>query len=453
MVPEQLTFRGMRVKATTWREPEQLNSIQKLEDFRFHRWYRFVLAYSDKLVADLLGRYDIGSGSRVLDPFCGTGTTLIATKAAGIDAIGIDSNPAAAYASAVKTDWSVPSSDVTEAVRKLKRRFGRFRSVYDPDRGSDAKLIKELRSYLSRSVVLDRVEYFEDSGMLKRNWMFEQPMLQSFALLHMIETSEAQEKVTRLLRLLLAAAVQESVANISFGPELYVKREKLRYAKDAWASFEGKVQQAIDDLDHAPRTKARSSAVVGDSRDMEAVIERGSVSHVITSPPYPTEKDYTRNSRLELVLLGFVRDRASLQTVKKEMIRSHSKGIYKTDDDGDCVADVQSVQRVADELRVKAAAKTYGFAKLYPLIITEYFGGMRRHLRSLKPLLREGGLAAYVVGEQTCYLQTYTPTARILGEIAELEGFELKEILPFRIRSGTTGGGRVIKEEVLVIRA
>ena len=67
--------------------------------------------------------------------------------------------------------------------------------------------------------------------------------------------------------------------------------------------------------------------------------------------------------------------------------------------------------------------------------------------------MREGGIAAYVVGEQTCYLQTYTPTATILGEIAELEGFEVKEILPFRIRTGTTGQGRVIKEEVLVLRA
>lgn len=441
------------MKATTWQEPEQLNSLQKLEDFRFHRWYRFVLAYSDKLVADLIGRYDIGPDSQVLDPFCGTGTTLVATKAAGIRAVGIDSNPAAAFASAVKTDWSVSVTDLEETVRKLKRRFARFRSLYDPRVATDAALTRSLRAYVDKSVVLDRVEYFEASGMLKRNWMFELPMLQSFALMHMIETSGATKKVVRLLRLLLTASVQESVANISFGPELYVKREKLVQVKDAWASFEGKVEQAIDDLSHAPHTKAKASAIVGDSRAMEGVVPERSVTHVITSPPYPTEKDYTRNSRLELVLLGYVRDKASLQSVKKEMIRSHSKGIYKTDDDSDFVAGLESVQRVADELREKAADKTYGFAKLYPLIITEYFGGMRRHLRSLKPLLADGGIAAYVVGEQTCYLQTYTPTATILGEIAELEGFELKEILPFRIRSGTTGGGRVIKEEVLVIRA
>lgn len=438
--------------AMAWRESAQVNSVQPLEDLRFHRWYRFVLAYSDRLVTDLIGRYDIGQDSQLLDPFCGTGTTLIAAKAAGISSRGIDSNPAAVLASNVKTNWTVDPAEVRAAFARIRRRFAPFRSFYDPKR-PDKSLIADLRQYLEHSHLYDRVEYFENSGMLERNWMFETPMLQAFALMHMVETSKYGQPTVDLLRLVLTAAIQESIANISFGPELYVKKAKLMQVKDALGSFAAKVETACKDLSNASPTKAMALAFAADSREMASVIRRQSVSHVITSPPYPTEKDYTRNSRLELVFLGFVTDRGSLQEVKKEMIRSHSKGIYKDDDDSALVIDLASVQEVADEVRVKAATKTYGFAKLYPKIITEYFGGMRRHLRSLHPLMREGGIAAYVVGEQTCYLQTYTPTATILGEIAQLEGFELKEILPFRIRTGTTGGGRLIKEEVLVLRA
>ena len=33
----------------------------------------------------------------------------------------------------------------------------------------------------------------------------------------------------------------------------------------------------------------------------------GHADAVITSPPYPNEKDYTRTTRLESVLLGFIR--------------------------------------------------------------------------------------------------------------------------------------------------
>lgn len=52
-----------------WQQPDQLNALQPLENHRFHRWYRFVLAYSDKLVTDLIGRYGIDEDSLLLDPF------------------------------------------------------------------------------------------------------------------------------------------------------------------------------------------------------------------------------------------------------------------------------------------------------------------------------------------------------------------------------------------------
>lgn len=435
-----------------WRASDSVNSLQRLEDGRFHRWYRFVLAYSDKLVTDLIERYDVNEGV-LLDPFCGTGTTLVASKGQGIPSVGIDSNPVAAFASTVKTDWTVDADSLVQAFSRIRRRFGRFKTIYEPRRSVDKRLIVDLRAYLAKSPVADRVEYFESSGMLKRKWMSEVPMLQSFALMHMVETTDATQNVRNLLRLLLTAAVQERVANIAFGPELYVKRAKLSQPKDVLGAFAEKVSQAADDLRNAPPTHATVEVHTVDSRNMNAVITPGTVSRVITSPPYPTEKDYTRNSRLELVFLGFVTDLGGLRSVKKEMIRSHSKGIYSTDDDGSLVDDVVSVQRIADELARRADGLTYGFAKLYPRIITEYFGGMRRHLRSLRPLMEDGGIAAYVVGEQTCYLQTYTPTATILGEIAELEEFEVKEILPFRVRTGSTGRGRLIREEVLVLRA
>lgn len=249
------------------------------------------------------------------------------------------------------------------------------------------------------------------------------------------------------------SAILGDISNIAYGPELFVKKSKKAGVKNVWSAFERRTLWALDDLEQAPKVDASALAIERDSRELTGVAEAGSISHVITSPPYPTEKDYTRNSRLELVFLGFVSDTASLQGVKKTMIRSHSKGIYKQDNDGEFVEGVECVQVVERELADKASTKTYGFAKLYPKIITEYFGGMRRHFRTLKPLMADGGLASYVVGEQATYLQTYTPTATILGELAQMEGFEIKEILPFRVRVGTTGGGRQIKEEILVLRA
>ena len=99
----------------------------------------------------------------------------------------------------------------------------------------------------------------------------------------------------------------------------------------------------------------------------------------------------------------------------------------------------------------KAAEKTYGFAKQYPRIIEEYFGGMARHLLSLRSVLRSGGKCAYVVGDQRTYLQTYTPTGQILGILSERMGYRVADSITWRIRKGTTGSGEEIREEILVL--
>lgn len=412
-----------------------------------------MLAYSDTVVADLIERYGIDSESLLLDPFCGTGTTLVAAKMRDIPSIGADANPVAAFASTVKTSWGVDVQELEETLAFLRERFREFLGNAASPALSANDAVQNLRRHLSGSLVEPRLKYFASSGMLEREWMHELPMLQSFALLNLIENMETQGDLTDLLRLVLVSTVLGDISNVAYGPEIFVKKSKKEAKKDVWAAFERRSRWALEDLKDAPKVSATSKAVEMDSRDLTGAAKIGSVSHVITSPPYPTEKDYTRNSRLELVFLGYVSDVATLQGVKKTMIRSHSKGIYKQDNDGEFVEGIESVHRVERELAAKASTKTYGFAKLYPKIITEYFGGMRRHFRTLKPLMAAGGIAAYVVGEQATYLQTYTPTAAILGELAQLEGFEIKEILPFRVRIGSTGGGRQIKEEILVLQA
>ena len=53
------------------------------EDRAVHHWYRFVLSFPPHLVQNYLDRFGIESGDTVLDPFCGTGTTLVECKKHG----------------------------------------------------------------------------------------------------------------------------------------------------------------------------------------------------------------------------------------------------------------------------------------------------------------------------------------------------------------------------------
>src|SRR5438309_9991198 len=64
----------------------------RIEDRAAHDWYRFVLSYPAHLVQDYLTRFGVDSTQTVLDPFCGTGTTLVECKKLGIPSIGVESN-------------------------------------------------------------------------------------------------------------------------------------------------------------------------------------------------------------------------------------------------------------------------------------------------------------------------------------------------------------------------
>jgi len=90
-----------------------------IEDRAAHDWYRFVLSFPPHLVRDYLQRFAIGSDQQVLDPFCGTGTTLVECKKLGVPSIGIEANLMAHFASQVKVDWDVDPDGLIEHANRL----------------------------------------------------------------------------------------------------------------------------------------------------------------------------------------------------------------------------------------------------------------------------------------------------------------------------------------------
>jgi len=68
------------------------------------------------------------------------------------------------------------------------------------------------------------------------------------------------------------------------------------------------------DLRTLPRGRQPAAAGLhGDARRLVGLLAPCSVDAVITSPPYPNEKDYTRTTRLESVLLGFITSKRDLR--------------------------------------------------------------------------------------------------------------------------------------------
>ena len=258
-------------------------------------------------------------------------------------------------------------------------------------------------------------------------------------------------RVRRYGLLALANALVCRIGNLKFGPEVGVGRIKRDVpVVDTW--LEG--MRTIDRDIRLVRDRADvpAQAIRADSRQADEFVQPQSVDAVITSPPYPNEKDYTRTTRLESVILGLIRDRRELRSLKQGLVRSNTRGVYKADTDDREVADHAVISEIAAaiEKRRVELGKTSGFERLYPRVTQLYFGGMMRHLASLRPILRPGAKLAYVVGDQASYLRVMIRTGQILADLAQSLGYTVIGIDLFRTRLSTVTGEQLREEVVLL---
>lgn len=416
-----------------------------------HDWYRFVLSFPPHLVRDYVERFGIGPRHVVLDPFCGTGTTIVECMKLGIPSIGVEANPMAHFATQVKSDWS-PDPD------GLLKRAGEIAELAKARLATDGieddvplPLFRvERRLNLSQKRMLQTLAP-EKQKLLLTNSISPLPLHKTLVLLNCIdECHDARYRDHELLA--LAKSLVCSIGNLHFGPEVGVGPAKTDSPViSAWLAA---IQTMADDLRALQVMKsAQAYAYHADSRQIASVVEPCSIDAVITSPPYPNEKDYTRTTRLESVLLGFIRDKGDLRILKRGLVRSNTRGVYKEDDDDQWVARNREVQRIARliEKRRIALGKTSGFERLYHRVTKLYFGGMARHLADLRAVLRPGASLAYVVGDQASYLRVMIRTGQLLAEIAGSLGYEPITIDLFRTRLATATKEQ-LREEVVILR-
>ncbi|MBN1135552.1 MAG: DNA methyltransferase [Anaerolineae bacterium] len=418
-----------------------------VEDRAFHDWYRFVLSFPPHLVRDYLDRFGITEGRCVLDPFCGTGTTLVECKKLGIPSAGAEGNPFAQFAAQVKVDWTPdPEGLVAHAKRVADDALAELEAT-----GFFDDLLAGMRSIRPDRDRFLRTLSAEQERLLLKGSISSIPLHKTLVLLDHIRRHR-DERYHRHELLALANVLVFAISNLHFGPEVGVGKPKEdALVVPAWLS---EIDRMGDDLRLVMDRAAPAARVhLADARQLASVLQPSSIDAVITSPPYPNEKDYTRTTRLESVVLGFIHNMAELREIKKGLVRSNTRGVYKGDSDDRWVADNPEIQRLAEaiEERRLALGKDSGFERMYGRVTQLYFGGMARHLADLRHVLRPGAQLAYVVGDQASYLRIMIRTGELLAEIAQALDYELIGIDLFRTRFAT-GTREQLREEVVLLR-
>lgn len=395
------------------------------------------MGFDWKLVHHIIDRLSIGPNHLVLDPFCGAGTTLVQCKKQGIRSVGVDANPVCTLASQVKTSWHLSPASLEDSLDSILLEAGAI-DGHDMA-GTDPALA-----------------YLQTSGMIERGWLSLHKAKKVVSINTAIQNLDLTSAERKFFHLALVSAVVDRIADIKFGPEVYCLKEPKR--TQVLNSFAATARLMIRDLEEIRRSapiRTPTNVLLGDSRQSD-VLKRAvgpGADFVITSPPYPAEHDYTRSTRLELILLGHIRATTDLRPVKQRMLRCHTKGIYKDDSDSKFSSRYRSVQKIAQSLDRRAKHRTDGFSRLYGRMVREYFGGMARHLRRTYEALKPGGRCAYVIRDQQSLLGLYIDTPQVVAQLAQSrsQGFKLEEVVEWKRAKGSTGK-RVLSEKIVILR-
>jgi site-specific DNA-methyltransferase (cytosine-N4-specific) len=229
--------------------------------------------YPAKFIAELpralLRILPVKPGTAVLDPFCGSGTTLVECQQAGVPSFGVDLNPIACLMARVKT-MPLPSG-LSESINAALVRAQSMPLPSPPDIPNlDHWFMPQVQEALSRltAAIADAPERHRDVLRL--------------ALSSIIVRVSNQESDTRY------AAVTKTITPSS-----------------VFAAFLRSAQRIVEVLNERRYALVSTGIFEADTLALDLKLIKTPISLVITSPPYPNAYEYWLYHKYRMWWLGF----------------------------------------------------------------------------------------------------------------------------------------------------
>lgn len=245
---------------------------------------KFPPAMPSRLIAELSS-----PGDRVLDPFCGSGTTLLEALRSGRSAIGVDANPLATLIARVKTQ-PISGSQAIEAKLELERIYRAAPNAATDDIRSD---------FLTLDVPVPPPGYRGRPRGLQ--FWFDDHVLSEIAALARLVDGVDNSDIRNLFKVALSSITLQVSKQDS--DTRYVRREKLVGVGDTIQKFYRKANDILIAVSLLESDDCSSSIVCADSRNL-TFLEPRSVDLVVTSPPYPNAWSYHLYHQNRMLVLG-----------------------------------------------------------------------------------------------------------------------------------------------------
>ncbi|MCI4344555.1 MAG: site-specific DNA-methyltransferase [Thermoplasmata archaeon] len=389
------------------------------EELPVHRWWPYVQGYSAEFVADLLRRAELPDGRTVLDPFCGSGTTLVEVRRAGCRAIGYELLPPSALAARVKTRFELDPTRFEAEARSVERR-ARARK---PGR---LPFLRETAQHFLPDVLADllRLRDALPSG----------------------DASLAEALRLTFGRILIPVSRLRRSPCLGYGPT-----EKPR--REVFPSFATAAAEMATDLRALRRDRGSwgpaATVVEGDARGLE--LPKGSVDLAVTSPPYVNGMDYVMNYKLDLAWLGYASSYADLSRLRTAQVscdnlrRDEAARYLQVDPSSDpwLKEILTSIER---NVRTKGSYRRQDVHG----IVNRYFADLRPVLAGVYRALAPGGKFVLVIGD-SLLAGTYIPGDLLVARQGAELGFEVASVEVARTRRSGQRRSFRLRESIVTL--
>ncbi len=340
-----------------------------------HGWLRLTPAYSLRIVEELVSEHS--RPIRVLDPFCGTGTTALCSVYYGHEGVTTDINPFLVWLAQAKVahysqrDIEATIAACSQALDLVSRMaIAPVNSppIHNIDRWWSPEALEFLR-FLRASIDVVTIPLSAARTLLLISFCRTLIDLSNAAFNHQSMSFKDSGQLDIGLRSDMAAVFSDDVTFV------------LRGASDNPAGT-GKV-------------------ILTDSRNLSEAVE-GPVDLVITSPPYANRMSYIRELRPYMYWLGFLMNGRDAG----EMDWAAIGGTW-----GVATSRLVDWKRPTDHFGSEVLSRAldkiaHGDNKNGPLLanyVAKYFDDMWSHFQGLTPVLAPGAELHYIVGNSTFY--------------------------------------------------
>ena len=394
-----------------------LNILTNNVTAQTHGFHKYPAKFIPQVPKWAIDKYLVGQkGKLILDPFCGSGTTLVEGILAGHNVIGIDIDPLSALISKVKTT-PVSILELNRVCDWVIRGINRKKNgTFKPE--------------------CETIEHWFTNDAINKLSLIR-------TLIDQIPEKFGGNKKIRDIQDLLLICFSSTIRRVSNADnesqKTYVSHTKIKIPEETINLFLNRLgffKERASIFSQRVNRKLKSEIICSSSAEKLVKKLKGKrVDLAITSPPYIKAIDYIYNQMAELFWIG---DLFELQTQTKQNKKKNkytgTKHFHKKNFIDYTPFDITIGIKALDKKLQEVYRKDKKNGHKHSFLTFKYFTEMEKHFAEMARRLSSNTHYVFVVGDSSVS-NIFFNTVDFLTEMAERNGFEITNKWGYKIKN------------------